>query len=417
MSMLRNILAAVGLVTSAAVGLSVTSVGTVMAADQGSGKTIGKNVAVPLKAAQDATKKQQWGVALDELKKAQAVQGKTPYEEYQIDNFLAYVLFSQKKMGEAAVVYERLLNSGQMPPAEVDGRTKSLAQMYFQLKQYDKSAKWSKQLLDKNPGQQDVAVVLGQSYYLANDCKNAAATMNALVTSTERAGQTPKEDWLRMVQDCQNKLGNKEGASDALRKIVRHFNKPDDWNALLTTSRGRHSDQVSLGYFRLMRDAGVLKRDKDYFEFAQLAMDEKVGNAGVEAQQIVEEGISKGILTSSDKAMQGRYDRLLEAAKQRAAASKASLPALAKQTEAAQNGQADVNLGLAYIGAGDYDQAIAALQRGIKRGGVTDIDQAQTNLGYAFLKKGQKDQARTAFRAVKKESEWSGLAELWLLRA
>jgi tetratricopeptide (TPR) repeat protein len=415
MSRLRNILAAAGLVGSVAAGLSMTAVTVVSAAEDG--QKIGKNVAVPLKAAQDATKKQQWNVALDKLKEAQAVQGKTAYETYQIDNFLAYVLFSQKKMGEAAVVYERLVNSGQMPAGEIDSRTKSLSQMYFQLKQYDKAAKYAKQLYDKNPNQQDVALVLGQSYYLAGDCKNAATTMNALATSAERAGQTPKEDWLRLVQDCQNKLGNKDGASDTLKKLVRHFNKPDDWNALLTNSRGRHSDQVALGYFRLMRDAGVLKRDRDYFEFAQLAMDEKVGNAPVEAQQLVEEGMANGVLKSADKAQQGRYDRLLEAAKQRAAASKTSLPQLAKQTEAAQNGQADVALGQAYLGAGEYDSAIAALQRGIKRGGVTDVDQAQVTLGYAYLKKGQKDQARSAFRTVKKDSQWAGLADLWLLRA
>jgi tetratricopeptide (TPR) repeat protein len=415
MSRLRNILAAAGLAASVAAGLSVTVISAVNAAEQSAGK-ITKNVAVPLKAAQDATKKQQWNVALEELKKAQAVQGKNPYEEYQIDNFLAYVLFSQKKMGEAAVVYERLLNSGQMPAAEVDTRTKSLAQMYFQLKQYDKAAKYAKQLYDKNPNQQDVALVLGQSYYLAGDCKNASATMSALVTSSERAGQTPKEDWLRLVQDCQNKLGNKEGVTEAVKKLVRHYNKPDDWNALLTNSRGRHSDQVQLGYFRLMRDAGVLKRDRDYFEFAQLAMDEKVGNAPVEAQQLVEEGMANGVLKSADKAQQGRYDRLLEAAKQRAAASKAGLPQLAKQTEAAQNGQADVALGQAYLGAAEYDQAIAAIQRGLKRGGVTDVDQAQVSLGYALLKKGQKEQARQAFRTVKKDSEWGSLAELWLLR-
>jgi tetratricopeptide (TPR) repeat protein len=414
MSRLRNILAAAGLMASVAAGLSMTVVTDVSAAEDGQKLT--KAVAVPLKAAQDATKKQQWAVALEKLKEAQAVQPKTPYETYQIDNFLAYVLFSQKKMAEAAVVYERLLNSGQMPAGEVEGRTKSLSQMYFQLKDYGKAAKYAKQLYDKNPNQQDVALVLGQSYYLAGDCKNAAATMNALVTSTERAGQTPKEDWLRLVQDCQNKLGNKDGASEALRKLVRHFNKPDDWNALMTTSRGRHSDQVSLGYFRLMREVGVLKRDRDYFEFAQLAMDEKVGNAPVEAQQLVEEGIESGVLKSTDKAQQGRYDRLLEAAKQRAAASKTSLPQLAKQTEAAQNGQADVALGEAYLGAGEYDQAIAAIQRGLKRGGVTDVDQAQVNLGYANLKKGQKDQARQAFRAVKKDSQWAGLADLWQLR-
>jgi len=415
MSMLRNVLAAVALSGSVAVGLSMSVVTAVSAAEQG-GQKFSPGVAKALKAAQDATKKGQWNVAMDKIKEAQAQSGKTPYDEYQIDNFLAYVLFSQKKMSEAAIVYERLLNSGQMPAAEVDTRTKSLAQMYFQLKQYDKAAKYAKQLYDKNPNQQDVALVLGQSYYLTNDCKNAVTTMNALVTRTEKAGGKPDEDWLRLVQDCQNKLGDKAGAEETVKRLVRHYNKPDDWNTLLTASRGHHSDRVNLGYFRLMRDAGVLKRDRDYFEFAQLAMDEKVGNAPTEAVQIIQEGMDKGILKSDDKAQQGRYDRLMQAAKERAAASKQALPQLAKQTEAAANGQADVALGQAYLGAGDYDNAIAALQRGIKRGGVTDMDEAQTSLGYAFLRKGQKDQARTAFRAVKKDSEWGPLAELWMLR-
>jgi tetratricopeptide (TPR) repeat protein len=412
MSMLRNVLAAVALTGSAA-GLSVSLVTSVSAAEQ----KFSKNVATALKAAQDATKKGQWNVAMEKIKEAQAATGKTPYDEYQIDNFLAYVLFSQKKMGEAAVVYERLLNSGQMPANEVDARTKSLAQMYFQLKQYDKSAKYAKQLYDKNPNQQDVALVLGQSYYLANDCKAASNTMGSLVKSAETAGQAPKEDWLRIMQDCQNKLGNKEAANETLKKLVRHYNKPDDWNALLTGARGRHSDRVSLGYFRLMRDAGVMKRDRDYFEFAQLAMDEKVGNAPVEAQQIIEEGMETGVLKTTDKAQQGRYDRLLEAAKQRAAASRAALPQLEQQTEKAANGQADVVLGQTYMSLGDYDKALAARQRGIKRGGVTDLNEAQVSLGMAYLEKGQKDQARQAFRAVKKDSEWGPLADLWLLRA
>ena len=413
MSMLRNVLAAVALSGSVAAGLSMGVVATVNAAE--GGQKFSPGVAKALKAAQDATKKGQWNVAMDKIKEAQAQSGRTAYDNYQIDNFLAYVLFSQKKMGEAAVVYERLLNSGQMPANEVDTRTKSLAQMYFQLKQYDKAAKYAKQLHDKNP-QQDVALVLGQSYYLQNDCKNASATMGALVTRTERAGGKPDENWLRLVQDCQNKLGDKKGAEETVRKLVRHYNKPNDWNTLLSSSRSGGSDHLNLGYFRLMRDAGVLSRDRDYFEFAQLAMDEKVGNAPVEAVQIIEEGIEKGVLKSDDKAQQGRYDRLLQAAKDRAQASKQSLPQLAKQTEAAANGQADVALGQAYLGVGEYQAAVTAFQRGIKRGGVTDPNEAQVALGYAHLKAGQKDQARQAFRAVKKDSEWAALADLWTLR-
>ena len=134
-----------------------------------------------------------------------------------------------------------------------------------------------------------------------------------------------------------------------------------------------------------------------------------------EAQQIVEKGIQAGTLKSADKTEQGRYDRLLAGAKKQSDLDQASLTQLAKEAEKATQGQADVALGQAYLSYGKLDEAIAALERGIKKGGVTDIDEAQVSLGIAYLKKGQKDQARQAFKAVK-QGKWSDLAELWSIR-
>jgi hypothetical protein len=66
---------------------------------------------------------------------------------------------------------------------------------------------------------------------------------------------------------------------------------------------------------------------------------------------------------------------------------------------------------------GELDKAIAAMEKGIAKGGVTDVDEAQISLGIAYLKKGQKDAARQAFRAVKGESKWHDLAEMWEIRS
>ena len=72
-------------------------------------------------------------------------------------------------------------------------------------------------------------------------------------------------------------------------------------------------------------------------------------------------------------------------------------------------------LGQAYLSYGDADKAIAALEKGIAKGGVTDMDEAQISLGIAHMKKGQKDQARAAFKAVK-QGKWTDLADLWTIR-
>ena len=163
-----------------------------------------------------------------------------------------------------------------------------------------------------------------------------------------------------------------------------------------------------------MNDVGVLKDKGDYVEMAQLAID-----AGVpgEAQQVVEKGVQNGTLKSTDKTEQGRYDRLLGGAKKQADADKAALMQLAKDAEKASQGQADVALGHAYLSYGDYDKAIEAFERGLKKGGVTDVDETQISLGIAYLKKGQKEQARQAFQTIKDESKWNDLADLWVIRS
>ena len=377
-------------------------------------KVTTKAVAEPLKKAQEAMKAKQWDAALSAIKQAQAVEKKTPFEAYQIDEFLSYVLIQQKKFSEATPVFERMLNSGFMPPEQVDERTKTVAQLYFQIKDYKKSAEWAKKWLDKHPGDETMSVLLGQSYYLLNDYKNAAATMGAVANSAEKGGRTPQENWLQIVLSSQFKLENKDGIADALKKLVRYYPKSEYWENLLDIYRRRDtSDRVTLGFYRLMNEVGTLKQDDDYMETAQLAID-----AGVpgEAQAVMEKGVQNGTLKSDDKTKQGRYDRLLAGAKKSATTDKASLAQLAKEAEKATQGQAYVALGQAYLSYGMFDEAIDALKKGLAKNGVTDVDEAQISLGIAYLRKNQKDLARQAFKTVKAESKWHNLAELWEIR-
>jgi tetratricopeptide (TPR) repeat protein len=414
MTRVRSFAVAFGLAISTVSATSLLMLPTTVQAADAKQK-VSKAVGEPLKKAQEAMQKKQFDTALAEINKAKAVEKRTPFEDYQIDEFLGYILIQQKKYGEAANVYERMLTSGQMPPEQVDDRTKAVAQMYFQEKQYKKAADWAKKWLEKHPGNEDMSVLVAQSYYLLNDFKNAASSMSQVVAAAEKAGQTPKENNLQIVLSSHFKEKNNDGISDALKKMVRYYPKPEYWENLIDINRRSNAkgDRLNLGYYRLMNDVGVLKDSGDYMEMAQLGIE-----AGVpgESQAIVEKGVQSGVLKSEDKTEQGRYDRLLAAAKKQAAADKASLAQQAKEAEKAAQGQALVGLGQAYLSYGQVDEAIASIEQGIKKGTVTDIDEAQISLGIAYLKKGQKDQARQAFKAIKSDSKWANLAELWMVR-
>ena len=418
MIQVRSIAIALKLARGLAVGIVPAAIvltpAVVQAAEQGSRKITTRAVAEPLKKAQDAMGKKQWDTALAEIKKAQAVTKKTPFEAYQIDEFLGYVLIQQKKYGEAAPVFERVLNSGMLPAEQVDERTKTVAQLYFQVKDYGKAAQWSKRWVDKHPGDQEMGVLLAQSYYLLKDYKSAAATMSNVVSRAERAGRTPQENWLQIVMSSKFNLDDRDGIGEALKKLVRYYPKDEYWANLLDIYRRKaDGDRVTLGYYRLMNDVGALKDKGDYVEMAQLAID-----AGVpgEAQYVVEKGVELGTLKSADKTEQGRYDRLLTSAKKLATEDQASLAQLSKEAEKATKGQPSVALGQAYLSYGKYQDAIKALTSGIAKGGLLDADEAHISLGIAYMKSNQKDLARKAFQAVKDASKWEQLAELWTLR-
>jgi tetratricopeptide (TPR) repeat protein len=196
--------------------------------------------------------------------------------------------------------------------------------------------------------------------------------------------------------------------------MVRYYPAPQYWENLTDIYRRKQtSDRVTLGFYRLMNEVGVLKDKGDFVEMSQLAIE-----AGVpgEAESTMQKGIDSGVLKSDDKTEQGRYTRLLEAAKKQATTDRASLPQQAKDADKASQGQPSVGLGQAYLSYGMYDEAINAIQAGIKKGTVTDADEAQISLGIAQLKKGQKDAARQTFKSIKGDSKWADLAALWTLR-
>lgn len=120
MNRVKSLALASAIALSLATGVATLTPVTAVAAEQSANKITTKAVAVPMKKAQEAIQAKQWDTALAEIKKAQAAEKKTPFEAYQIDEFLAYVLIQQKKYSEAANVYERMLNSGFVPEEQRD---------------------------------------------------------------------------------------------------------------------------------------------------------------------------------------------------------------------------------------------------------------------------------------------------------
>lgn len=376
---------------------------------------VGPKVGKPMKAAQEAIQKKQWDQALAKIAEADAVPTKSAFEQFQINEFKGYVLLQQKKYAEVARIYEANLNSGKLPPEQVNDRLKALIQLNTQIKNYPKVVEIGDRWLKAGDSDVDVKVLVAQAHYLQKDYKAAISIMQGAIKGAEQSGKAVDENWLQLVRSSQQNLGDIDGATQTLEKLVRLYPKAEYWDFLLSSRmRQKNSERVQLNLYRLAGQVGVLNNADEYVEMAEMLLE--AGLPG-EAKTVMEAGFQGKAFETPDKARADRYERRLNDAKAAATKDQKSLPAIEKEAQKATSGQGDVALGMAYSSFGQYDKAIAALTQGLRKGGVRDPDQAQIMLGIANLKLGKKADAIKAFDQVKVDPQMSDVARLWSIVA
>jgi tetratricopeptide (TPR) repeat protein len=410
---LPNLVAA--LVLSAAV-MGATSLVPVVAADKKEENKVSKDLAKPLKAAQDALQAKKYPDALAKLKEAESNPKKTPYDEHVINVLAGSAYARTNDYQSAEKAFEAQANDGFTEQAELPRIIKATAQINYQLKNYDKAIEFGNRAIKGGYGDEEVNVIVGQSYYLKGDYKGTLKFFEPIVESDIKAGRTPKDQSLQLIMSSCVKTDDSACTTKALEKLVTYYPKPDYWKDLLYTLQQdrtqTQSDKNTLQLYRLMSEVDVLARADDYTEMAQLAMEQ--GSPG-EAQHILEKGFQKGVF--GDQRTKDKNQRLLDQAKKAAAADEASLPKIEKDADAAPTGDKDVGVGLAYLGYLQYDKASDLLTKGLTKGGVKSEAEARLLLGIAQLKGGHKDDAVKSFHAVKGDPTLERLANLWSLHA
>ncbi len=371
-------------------------------------------LAKPLKEAHDDLNAKKYADAILKLKEAENIAGKTAYDQHLINDMLGFAYIRTNNFTEAAKALEAELNDGFTPPADVPTRVRALAQLNYQIKNYDKAVEYGTRAIKGGFADEEMKTLVGQAYYLKGDWKGTLHFEEGIVDSQIKEGHTPKSESLQLILSACVKLNDSACETRALERVVTYYPKPDYWYQLLYTLRQQTSgnDANTLQTYRLMSEVDVLKNPDDYTEMAQLALE--AGSPG-EAQRVLEKGFAKGVF--ADQRAKERNQRLLESAKKAAATDQASLAKVEKEAEAAPNGMKSVGLGLAYLGYGQYDRAVDAISKGLAKGGVKNEAQARLLLGIAQLKAGHKEDATKSFHAVKGDPSLERLANLWTLHA
>jgi tetratricopeptide (TPR) repeat protein len=409
-------LAVGALVTGAAiVGVAALISGQpAFAADDKNKQKVSKELAPTLKAAQDALQAKKFPEALAKLKDAEGNPKKTPYDQHIINELAGVAYAKTSNYPEASKAFEAEINDGFLDEKEVPGRIKAVAQMNYQIKNYDKAIEYGNRAIKGGFADDEMKTLVGQSYYLKGDYKGTLKYYDDMVVTQIKSGQVPKDEALQLALSACVKLNDSDCTTKELERLVEYHPKPEYWQNLLYSVRSlpNLSDKVTMQIYRLMFELDVLKDPSDYTEMAQLAIEQ--GNPG-EAQHVLEKGIQKGVF--NDARTKDKNNRLLESAKKAAQTDLASLPKVEKDADASATGDKNVGVGLAYLGYQQYDKALDQLNKGVTKGGVRSDAEAHLLLGIAQLKNGKKDDAVKSFKAVKGDPNLERVAELWSLHA
>jgi Tfp pilus assembly protein PilF len=402
----------------AAVGLAGVAGGTLLPVtaavaaekdkDKGSAKQQKLSAALqkPLMAAQKAMNEKNWDEAWTQVLAARAVEPKTPYDAFMVDELGWFIALQKKDYVGSAEALERAVASGFVTDADKPGRLKALTQMSLQNKQYDKAIQYGTEYLKLAPSDSEIALQLAQARYLTNDFTGARAAAEQIIASSPK----PPEGALLLALRTSYEMKDGPATTKALEGLVRHYPQKKYWEDLLNNQLFRTKDDRGLrALYRLMNDTGTLDKGEDYSEMGSTLI---TGGFPNEAKIVLEKGMGANAFAGESKS---RAQGDLERAKAGAATDAKDLPGAAQQLAAAKTADQMIGIGKLYFSSGDYEKAADAIQKGLAKGAAKDVDDANLLLGIAYARQQKATEARAAFDAVKNPT-LAEVAKLWKLK-
>ena len=377
------------------------------AGKQDSATTARREVGTPINDALKLVEAMKFDEALAKVQQADQVKDKTPYEEFMVAKYLAYIAVNKmpQDIPTATAAVNRQIASNGAPEPERPNMYSMGMLLNYAAMDYAKVIQSGEEYQKLGqPLEGNQAIVLAQAYYSTMDYANAAK----VAQTAAKPGIDPKQsaDLLGLVLNSQAKMKDDAGYRVTLDKLATVSAQPEVWGqvmdfALDSVTKGPMEGQEHrlLNIFRLGMLVGTM-RPEDYPAMATIALSNGLPNEAKEA-------LTKGNRTTGD---------LVDQTSKMLANDRGSLEGLAAEAGKQTNGEIDVKLGESYMTYGRNDEAVAALRKGIEKGSLKDLPDAQTTLGIALYKAGKKDEALAEFRKAEMANSPSGVvAHTWAL--
>lgn len=345
-------------------------------------------------------------VLLDEMRRSKKPTLNS-YELANVWNMYAFVYYTQENFPKALSSYRQVIAQPDLPEAFENNTRFTIAQLYFVTEDYkrgvDELLAWFRTA--QNPDA-NAHVLLAQGYYQLKDYRKSLQNVNKAVSMYREKGKLPKENWLTLQQFLYYDQGNIDKSIEVLDELIRHYQKKNYWLQLSAMYAEKKNEIKQLAAMDTVFVQGLLEKEKELLNMAYMYLGNDVPYKGAE---IINDGIKAKKITASSKTLE-----LLGNSYRQAQEVKKAIPKLEAAAAKSDKGEIYARLGNVYLDNDEFDKAITAVKKGLKKGGVKRSDTANLVLGMAYFNKKKYTSARTAFNKAKKDKRSKPYAVQWL---
>jgi len=329
------------------------------------------------------------------------------YELANVFNLYAFLRYSAEDYNGALRYYQKVISQPDIPLAMEINTRFTVAQLYFVQEQWNDGIKALLQWFDlTDKPNANAYVLLSQGYYQIKDYDRSLENVKIAIKMYEDAGKLPKEQWYNLARFLYFDKNDMDNALSTLRTLLYYYPKKQYW-VQASHLYGEKKDEASqLALMETAYEQGLLDKSSELVQFSYLYLNAETPYS---AAKVMAKGFKDEIIEDKSK----NYE-LAGSAWRQAQETPKAIPMMEKAAAKSDEGELYARLASVYLDGDQFDEAIKAANKGLKKGGIKRPDQTRLVLGMAYFNLGKYDDARKVFREAKKDKRSAKYADQWI---
>jgi predicted Zn-dependent protease len=328
----------------------------------------------------------------------------SPYERSRTEQILASIYSAEDNYNAARQHLQAAITAGGLNDKEIQDTRYQIAQMYLAEEKWKEGAasleEWFKTAVEPNGA---AYYLLAVSYYQMNDYKRAIVPAQKAVDLTDK----PQEGWVQLVLALYLQQEQYAQAVPLLKRLIGISpDKKSYWQQLSSVYGQMEDYPKSLAVMQLAYSGGIVTDDSDIRRLADLQLFNEVP---YRCGMLLDEALQKKLVKADFKLYEKQANCWIGARD----FDKAIAP-LNRAAELAGNGDTYVRLGEVQIQRSKWAEAAQALQAGIKKGSLKDGGNANLLLGIALFNQKNYGAAGDAFNRARGYEKHRKMADGYL---